>query len=179
MRDALDLDRLHAFMAGIGKAARSPGRIYLVGGATALLLHIRKQTIDVDIKLDPEPGGVFESIALLKDQLNLNVELAAPDQFMPPLPNWRERSEFIARQGQVEFYHYDFYGQALAKILRGHGHDLSDAQALIVLGKVDVSRLMPLFEQIAPELIRYPAIDIGRFRQQVSTFVAENRDEAG
>ena len=63
---------------------------------------------------------MFEAIALLQDELDLNVELTVPDQFVPPLPGWRERSPFIARYGEVDFYHYDFYGQALAKIERSH-----------------------------------------------------------
>ena len=46
--------------------ARGPGNVYFTGGATALLLGLREQTIDVDIKLDPEPAGVFEAIADLK-----------------------------------------------------------------------------------------------------------------
>ena len=53
-----------------------------MGGATAVLLGIRDQTIDIDVKLDPEPAGVFESIARLKEQLHVSVELAAPDQFL-------------------------------------------------------------------------------------------------
>ena len=96
------------------------GRIYLVGGASAVLLGWRAMTVDVDLKLDPEPIGAFEAIAELKDSLDINIELAAPDQFIPALPGWRERSPFVARHGRVAFHHYDFYGQALGKIERGH-----------------------------------------------------------
>ena len=46
------------------------------------------------------------------------MDLAAPDDFIPALPDWRERSVFIARHGTVEFFHYDFYAQALAKVAR-------------------------------------------------------------
>src|SRR5688572_23862143 len=115
MRDAADKTKLLGFIEEIGRRARGPGRVYLVGGATSLLLGIREQTIDIDIKLAPEPPGVFEAIASLKERLGVSVELAAPDEFLPPLPDWEERSEFIARNGQVEFLHYDFYGQCLAK----------------------------------------------------------------
>jgi hypothetical protein len=69
-------------------------------------------TIDIDIKPEPEPAGLFEAIALLKDELDVNVKLASPDQFIPALPGWRERSLFIAIHGLVEFFHYDPYGQA-------------------------------------------------------------------
>ena len=55
----------------------------------------------------PEPRLYFSAaarIAGLKEALQLNVELAAPDQFIPPLPGWRERSEQILTAGQVEFH---------------------------------------------------------------------------
>jgi hypothetical protein len=51
----------------------------------------------------------------LKSELDLNVELASPADFIPPLPGWRERSRLIAREGALTFFHYDFYAQALAK----------------------------------------------------------------
>ncbi len=172
MRTGLDKPKLLAFIEEIGKAAKGPGRIYLVGGATALLLDIRSQTIDVDIKLDPEPLGVFERIAALKEQLGINVELASPDLFLPSLPGWRERSEFIARKGLVDFFHYDFYGQALAKLLRGHDRDLADATAYVRLGKVVPSRLLELFLVAQHELVRFPAIDTALFLSRVQKFVA-------
>jgi hypothetical protein len=31
-------------------------------------------------------------------ELELNVELAAPDQFIPEVPGWRERSRFVVRE---------------------------------------------------------------------------------
>lgn len=44
-------------------------------------------TIDVDLKADPEPSGFFEAIAILKDELSVNIELANPSDFIPELPN--------------------------------------------------------------------------------------------
>ena len=61
----------------------------------------------------------------------MNIELAAPDQFIPELPEWRDRSQFIESIGKVDFYHYDFYSQALAKLERGHDRDLKDVTYLI------------------------------------------------
>ena len=174
MRFSVDEQRLRSFMEEIGKSARSPGRIYLVGGSTALLLGIRSQTVDIDIKLDPEPAGVFEAIAALKERLSINVELASPDDFLPALPSWRERSEFIWRAGQVEFFHYDFYGQALAKVLRGHEKDLEDARALVALGKVEPAKLLELYREIVPDIIRYPAINSKEFESRVLSFVEQS-----
>lgn len=170
MRAVADAAKIHAFLAALGRAVRGPGRIYLTGGATALLHGWRASTVDVDLKADPEPPGLFEAIAELKDSLNVNVELAAPDQFIPPLPGWRERSRFIAQHGAVEFFHYDLYSQALAKVQRGHERDLADAAAMVRAGLVEPARLRELFAAIVPALIRYPAVEPGEFRAAVERF---------
>ena len=174
MRAETDKKKLETFMAELGKRVRGEGRIYLTGGATALLYGWRATTIDVDLKPDPEPAGLFEALAGLKDQLDVNVELASPDHFIPVLPGWRERSLFIARHGKIEFFHYDPYGQALSKLQRRHDRDLVDVRALLREGLVRVDRLRESFAQIEPELIRYPAIDSASFRTAVLEFCNEN-----
>src|ERR1700730_5783355 len=120
MRRRVSVETLKQFMHELAKAARSPGKVYLTGGATALLLGFREQTIDIDLKLDPEPKGVFAAIAALKNRLDLNIELASPDDFIPPGEHWRKNSILIASIGQLKFYHYDLVLQALAKLERGH-----------------------------------------------------------
>jgi hypothetical protein len=116
------------------------------------------------LKLDPEPTGAFELIARLKDELSVNVELASPDHFIPPPAGWRERCIFIARYGEVDFFHFDFYSQALAKIERGSERDLSDVRAMVAAGVLNRDTLRNVFEGIQPRLVRYPGIDAGAFR---------------
>jgi len=169
MRSTADVAKIEAFMAALGKAVNGPGRVYLTGGATALLHGWRGTTIDVDIKADPEPAGFFEAIAALKSNLDLNIELAAPDQFIPELPGWRERSRFIAKHGSIEFHHYDFYSQALAKIERGHERDRADVAAMLDRQLIAKDRLWDLFQAIEPGLIRYPAITASEFRHSVES----------
>src|SRR5258706_11260398 len=115
MRRKVTAETLRQFMQELAAAARGPGNVYFTGGATALLLGFRDQTIDIDLKLDPEPKGVFEAIARLKNSLDVSVKLAFPDNFIPARQDWRERSRQIALIGQVEFFHYDFALQALSK----------------------------------------------------------------
>lgn len=148
-------------------AAASPGRVYFTGGVTAVLLGWRETTIDIDLKAEPEPAGFFECLPRMKDALDINIELASPDLFVPPLPGWQERSRFIARHGSVEFYHYDFYGQALAKIERDHPRDRNDVEHLFAEGWVEPDRLRELFESVEAQLIRYPAVDAVLLRQRV------------
>ncbi len=158
-------------LAALGERARGPGTIYLVGGATAVLEGWRATSVDVDLKLDPEPPGVFEAIRALKDELSVNVELASPEHFIPALPGWRERSRFVGRFGAIEVYHLDPYSQALAKIERGHEHDLRDLEAMRRAGLIEPQRVRELFDAIVPELLRYPALDADAFRAKVDAFV--------
>ncbi len=170
MRSETDKAKLQAFMAALGRRVRGPGRIYLTGGATAVLYGWRPMTIDIDLKPDPEPPGLFEALAILKDELDINVELASPDHFIPAIPGWLERSLFIARHGPLEFYHYDPYGQALSKLQRGHTRDLLDARSLLRADLIRADRLLQMFDSIEPDLIRYPAIDPASFRAAVMDF---------
>lgn len=127
--------------------------------------------MDVDLKLDPEPPGIFEAIAALKEELALNIELASPDQFLPPVPGWRERSRFVARHGEVEFFHFDFLTQALAKLARAHDRDLADVRAMIERSLVSSGEIADGLERIRPELIRYPALDAEAFEHRVRRFL--------
>jgi hypothetical protein len=175
MRLTTDKSKVESFMVALGEKVRGPGRIYLTGGATAVLYGWRPMTIDIDIKPEPEPVGLFEAIASLKSELDINVELASPDQFIPALPGWQERSLFIAAHGPVEFFHYDPYGQALAKLQRGHERDLADVRSLLRHRLIQMNRLRELFQLIEPQLIRYPAIGPAAFRAAVTKFSDENR----
>jgi hypothetical protein len=173
MRRKVTLATLQQFMQELAAAARSPGKVYITGGATALLLGFREQTIDIDLKLDPEPEGAFEAIATLKDRLDLNVELASPEDFIPRAPDWRERSQLIASIGRLQFFHYDFSLQALSKLERGHAQDLEDVRSLVRGGYVTANELQARFAQIEPGLIRYPAIEPRQFRQKLEEFLGQ------
>ena len=172
MRRKVTKATLEEFMKELAKAARSRGNVYFTGGATALLLGFREQTIDIDLKLDPEPAGVFEAIAHLKERLNVNVELAAPDDFIPNTSDWRERSKHIASVGHLQFFHYDFSLQALAKLERGHIQDLEDVANFIRRGHVTAAELKKRFAEIEPGLLRYPAVDGAAFKRKVEDFLA-------
>ena len=171
MRSLADKDRLELFCAALGQHVRGPGRIYLVGGATAVFHGWRETTIDIDLKALPEPSGLFEAIQALKESLDINIELASPDLFIPELPGWEERSPFIARYGQLDFLHYDPYSQVLAKIERGHPRDLTDSTAMVASGLVDPNRLCDLFAAIKPALIRYPSIQPEVFEKSLTRFL--------
>lgn len=170
MREPLDRAKLDLFVAALGRAASGPGRVYLTGGATAIAYGWRQRTIDIDIRLDPEPAGAFESIAVLKDQLDVNVELASPPDFIPEVPGWRERSVFITQVGPVAFYHFDPVSQVLAKLARGYERDLCDCEAMVAHGLASRHEVAEAFAQITPQLTRYPRLDAPTFGARVAAF---------
>lgn len=94
MRRLVDRQRLIGFMTALGREARQDARVYLAGGASALLLEWRGSTIDVDLEIRPERDEILRAIPRLKEELEINVELASPGLFIPELPGWEERSVF-------------------------------------------------------------------------------------
>jgi hypothetical protein len=160
MRALADGDRIHRFMRALGAASPAEARVYFTGGATAILHGWRASTIDVD-----------RAIPQLKEQLQINVELASPDQFIPVKDGWEDRSPFVGREGRVSFHHFDLYAQALSKIERGHAQDVEDVREMLGRGLVEREALRAYFEAIAPRLYRYPAIDPASFRQAVEEAV--------
>ena len=154
-------------MRELGRAVQAEGRVYLTGGATAVLYGWRDTTIDVDIKLIPDRDEILREIPRLKERLNLNVELAAPSDFIPLPAGWEDRSPLISREGKLSFHHFDPVAQALSKVERGHDQDLRDVEEMIAIGLVNPAEAMIQFEAIEPELFRFPAIDPASFRTAV------------
>jgi hypothetical protein len=171
MRELADAPRIHRFMQALGAAAPRDGVCYLVGGGTAVLLGWRESTIDVDIELVPEQDEVLRALPTIKDELQINVELASPRHFIPLPAGWHERSPSIRREGLLTFKHFDLYSQALAKLERGHTQDLEDARVMLERGLVEVDRLRSSFDEIEPQLYRFPAIDPADFKQRVEDFL--------
>lgn len=175
MRALADAEGLRSFMRALGAEKDAEGDVFFTGGATAVLIGWRTTTIDVDLLIVPDSDRVLRLLPELKESLNLNLELAWPAQFLPELPGWHERSRFIAREGKVNFFHYDFYAQALSKILRGFDQDLADVEAMLERGLIEQASLLRHFEAIEDRLFRFPNIDPAHFRTAVARFTGSKR----
>jgi hypothetical protein len=168
MRAAVTEGRLRELMRAIAAEARLPGRIYLTGGASAVLRDWRESTVDVDLKFVPEHDQLLRAIPQLKERLHINIELVSPADFVPALPGWEDRSLFIAREGLIDFHHFDFYTQALSKLERGHRKDQDDVVSMVRDGLVDPARLLELFAQVEEQLYRFPAVNPPTLRASVA-----------
>jgi hypothetical protein len=167
MRPPVDAARIRELAHRLGRVAPGRTRIYLTGGATAVLEGWRESPIDVDVRFEPESDALLRELVALKDRLEINVELASPPDFIPELPGWRERSPLVIRDGNVDVHHFDPYSQALSKIERGFAHDLADVNAMLDSGLVEPELLTELYAAIEPTLYRYPAIDPTAFRRKL------------
>lgn len=171
MRGLADQKRIHQFISVLAGKSKREARVYFTGGATAVLLGWRASTIDVDILFVPEDDHLLRALPGLKEEIEINLELACPAHFIPELPGWQERSLFIIREGPLSFFHYDLYAQALAKIERGHTLDVVDVHEMFRRGLIEPPQLSVLFEAIVPQLYRYPALNPRAFRRAVEKAV--------
>lgn len=172
MRRLAEATHVQALMRALGEETDQATRLYFTGGATAVLLGWRATTIDVAVHFVPENDRLLRAIPHLKEQLQLNIELACPADFIPELPSWQDRSLSIASAGLLACYHYDFYAQALAKIERGHSQDLHDVRAMLDRGLIEPEAVRRHFAAIEPLLYRYPAIHPPAFRQAVEDILS-------
>lgn len=172
MRPDADADRVRALARDLGRHATRRVRMYLTGGASAVIEGWRASTMDVDLRLEPDDAGILSRIPAAKEAIPVNVEFASPPDFVPELPGWRDRSVYAFTEGRVDVYHFDFYSQALSKLERAHELDLLDVRAMRDAGLIDPGRLPTLLDEVEPQLLRYPAIDPPSFRERVERFAA-------
>ena len=172
MRAPADAERVRALARALGAVAPEGTRIYLTGGASAVLEGWRPSTVDVDLRIEPESDEVLRAIRVTKEELGINVELASPMDFLPELPEWRERSRSRFREGNVTVLDTDFYSQALSKLERGLELDVTDVGEMVRRGLVEPQRLLELFAAIEPELFRFPAVDAASLRAKVERLAA-------
>lgn len=167
MREPVDAERVRALARLLSAAVAEETTLYLTGGTTAVMEGWRASTVDVDLLLEPESDELLRRIAAAKEELSVNIEHASPPDFIPELPGWRERSPFVLQEGRLTVRHFDPYSQALSKVERGFEQDLGDVSEMVSRGMVDPGRARELFDEIEPELFRYPAIDPAAFRRKV------------
>jgi hypothetical protein len=169
VRESADAERIERLARELGRAVPPGTKMYLTGGATAVLEGWRESTVDVDVRFEPDSDAALRQIAELKERLRVNVELASPLDFLPALEGWQERSPFRFRAGNLEVFDFDPYSQALSKLERGFDLDLQDVAAMVRTEKVEPKRLLELFEEIESELFRFPAVDPAQLRKAVES----------
>jgi hypothetical protein len=172
MREEITRERLVMLMKELARTAPR-GRsykVYLVGGGTAVHLGWRRSSIDVDLFSDQQ--DVFQDIQKIKERLNMNIEFARPEDFVPPLRGSPDRHVFVDALGPISFYHYDLYAQLLSKVVRGFQRDLEDAREFVRRGMVDPERFRSLVAAIPDTAYaKYPGLSRSGVDRAVELFL--------
>ena len=173
VRRSLTRKGLHDLMKELSRSAPRRGtyRVYFVGGGTAVLAGWRASTIDADLYADNDE--IFRDVQAVKERLQLNIEFARPEDFVPALAGTGNRHVFIEKIGKVSFYHYDPYAQLLSKVVRGFNRDMLDASNFVTSGMVDPGRFRSLVNAI-PEAAysKYPALSRRAVLEAVEDFLS-------
>ena len=173
MREKLTRERLISLMRELARTGprRGAHQVYLVGGGTAVYLGWRPSSIDVDLHSDQEV--VFRDIQQIKERLNINIEFARPEDFVPALCGSADRHVFIDTMGKITFYHYDPYAQVFSKVVRGFERDLDDAGQFVGSGMVEPERFRSLVSAVPDSAYaRYPSLTRSGVEMAVDTFLA-------
>ena len=173
MREKVTRERLVSLMKELARRAPRRGsfRVYIVGGGTAVYLGWRDASIDVDLYADRE--AIFRDIQEIKERLDINVEFARPEDFVPALRGTANRHVFINTVGAVSYYHYDPYAQCLSKIARGFQRDLNDAREFVQSGMVEPRILKSLVAAIPDSAYaKYPNLSRAGLESVVERFLA-------
>ncbi len=171
MRGSLTRKGVHDLMRELARSAPRRGtyRVYFVGGATAVLQGWRASTIDADLYAGKD--AVFHGIQSIQERLQLNIEFARPEDFVPALAGSDDRHVVIETIGSVSFHHYDPYAQLLSKVVRGFNRDLQDAKSFLDSGMVDAARFRDLVNGIPDSAYsKYPTLSRQAVREAVDTF---------
>lgn len=182
MRQRADQERLRLFLSALGARLRLPVRLYLVGGTIMVDLGLRRSTVDIDyvaVTDDPRADEDLErAIRSLKDDLDVNVEPASPQDFLP-VPAWaREQGRFVGQYGPVAVYHYHLPSVVIAKTARGYEQDLDDAEALLRGGHVDWAEIDRTWREMRASprgWLRYEPDEVERRLEEVRRRATERR----
>ena len=157
MRPPIDRLRVHYFLVKLGMEFHFPARLYLVGGTTLVYEGLREQSLDIDISYevaDEHDAEFTRVLRKLKEEMQVNVELASPGDFIPLPSGWKERAQHVGRFGQVDVFHFDLYSTALSKIERGREGDFQDVLSMLRGGQIALNELRAAFENILPRIER-------------------------
>ena len=127
----------------------------MVGGTTVVFEKLRQQTIDIDLVIDVAPnaeGALAQLVRSLIIELDVNVELASPGDFIPLPAGYANRHVYVGRFGQLDVFHFDLYSNALSKISRGREQDFQDVLALLSQRRIEWVKLEAFFQEIFPQV---------------------------
>ncbi len=167
----VDAEGVDLFLQRLARCYRRPGKVYLVGGTSLLLVASKEVTRDIDLQFSVEDGNYGEFVRCLRQvgrELKVPVEQVSPAQFIPLPAGYETRHRYVGRFEQLEVFHFDFYSIALSKLHRGNEKDFSDVMAMLRSGLIKQAALEQYFDEIFPELDTYLTARPDVFRRNMT-----------
>ncbi|GAC1361812.1 MAG: hypothetical protein NVS2B12_05900 [Ktedonobacteraceae bacterium] len=176
MRPSVDKKAIESFLQQLGRTFRKAGRLYLVGGAALVHAGVRPGfTQDIDIQVGgANEGDLIISIQRLIQQMQINIEFASPQDFIPLPTQWEANAQYIGRYGQIEVFYFDFYSIALSKIERATTRDIEDVKLLVQQKRIALDELDTSYQEVLAQLGKghYPKITPERFAERYAAIRA-------
>ncbi len=170
MRRSVDKTTIESFLQELGRTFHKPGRLYLVRGAALVHSGVRSGfTEDIDVQVNgANEGDLIVAIQKLIERLQINIEFAAPGDFMPLPSQWEAQARFVGRYGSIDVFYFDFYSIALSKIERGNNRDIADVKLLVQQGIITLDELDKAYQEVLAQLGkgRYPRVTPQRFAER-------------
>ena len=155
---SVDARELLDFLQRLGQCYRHSGVLYLVGGSSLILVAAKESTFDIDVKFDVAPehhADFIRCLRQLSQEMELPVEQASPDEFLPLPRGYQDRRRFVGRYGALDVFHFDFYSVALGKLQRGNEKDYTDVVHMIQVGIIELDSLEKYFQEVLPQIEAY------------------------
>ena len=167
-------EALQNFLEQLGRCYRHPGRLYLVGGSSLILVAAKVSTLDIDVHFDVPAEYHNTFIRCMREisrQYKLPIEQASPDQFIPLPRGYQDRHQFIGRYSLLDVFHFDFYSVALSKLHRGNEKDFADVIQMVGQGLITLAQLREYFYEVLPQLESFDiSADAGDFERNFALF---------
>lgn len=159
------------FLEQLGQRYNRQAELYLLGGAALSLLGSPRTTLDLDYvgndlptAEEQAPGTLRATMAVLADELRIEIEAVPLEQFIPVPLDADARHQLVGQFGSVRVFMFDPYSIALAKLDRGLPSDLQDIIFLLRRGLVELSKLATIVDQALARAIEF---DLNRTEMQL------------
>ena len=178
----VDAKAIEKFLVRLGQCYRLPGRLYLVGGSSLILVAAKASTYDIDISFEVEAEHEAQFIKCVREvgrELDLPVEQVSPAEFLPLPAGYEDRRRYIGRFGALDVFHFDPYSVALSKLERMADKDLNDVISMVQKHVIDPNLLERYFHEILPDLETLSLkTDRRDFERKFAVFQARLRGDA-
>ena len=162
MRHNVTKADIEKFLDALGKSFRKPGRLYLADSAALVHFGLRPgSTMDIDVAIEaPDEDEMVMAIRKLVEKMQINVEFAAPGDFIPLPIHWMDQARYVGRYGSIDVFYFDFYSLALSKISRGNDRDLIDVKLLLQQKLITLEDLDAAYSEVLPRMGKRPYINL-------------------